>query len=131
MTGALSAGFLFLLLLQGEVVARGQVQLLPAGRQMLSGHVPTCIVTIPGGGLVPEDEEFPFLAPDTGYQPSAEINMPADQNGWQNDVDLNFYYQLADGNYGRMTFSMIAGGQHFFMINSVLNPSGSQNLEPQ
>jgi hypothetical protein len=29
-----------------------------------------------------------------------------------------------------MIFSMIAGGHHFCMINSVLNPSGSRNLEP-
>lgn len=89
-----------------------------------------CVVAIPGGGAVATDEEFPFLAPETGYQPTAEINMPADQDGWKDDVDLKFFYRLADGRYGRMTFSMIAGGQHFCMIDSVLNPTGSRNLEP-
>ena len=89
-----------------------------------------CVVTIPGGGIVATDEEFAFLAPETGYVNSTEINMPADRPDWKNDVDLKFYYHLADGRYGRMTFSMIAGGQHFCMIDSFLNPSGSRNLEP-
>lgn len=90
-----------------------------------------CVVTIPGGGLVPIDEEYPFLAPETGYKPTSEINMPANREGWTSDVDLKFYYRLANGRYGRMTFSMIAGGQHFCMIDSVLNPSGSRNLESE
>jgi uncharacterized repeat protein (TIGR03803 family) len=89
-----------------------------------------CTVAIPGGGLVSTDEEFPFLAPESGFKPTEEIKMPADRVDWKDDVDLKFYYRLADGRYGRMTFSMIAGGQHFCMIDSLLNPSGSRNLEP-
>lgn len=89
-----------------------------------------CLVTIPGGGLALTDAEFPFFAPENGYNPSAEISMPVDRPDWKSDVDVKFFYRLADGRYGRMTFSMIAGGQHFCMIDSVLNPSGSRNLEP-
>jgi len=89
-----------------------------------------CNVTLPDGGLVLTEEEFPFLAPEAGYKPSAEISMPADREKWTSDVDLRFFFRLADGRYGRMTFSMIAGGQHFCMIDSVLNPTGSRNLEP-
>jgi hypothetical protein len=89
-----------------------------------------CLVTIPGGGLVLSDEAFPFLAPETGYVSTNQIAMPADQPGWKSDVDVKFYYQLSDGRYGRMKFSMIAGGDHFCMIDSLLNPSGSRNLEP-
>jgi hypothetical protein len=89
-----------------------------------------CVVTIPGGGMAPINEEFAFLAPESGYALTNEIAMPADRTNWTSDVDLKFYYRLADGRYGRMTLSMIAGGQHFCMIDSVLNPSGSRNLEP-
>ncbi|TAL03175.1 MAG: hypothetical protein EPO07_06570 [Verrucomicrobia bacterium] len=89
-----------------------------------------CTVAIPGGGVVATDEEFPFLAPEIGYKPTTEINMPVGITNWNSQVDLQFYYRLADGRYGRMKFSMIAGGQHFCMIDSVLNPSGSRNLEP-
>jgi hypothetical protein len=88
-----------------------------------------CIISIPGGGLVISDREFDFEAPESGYIPSTEINMPSDRQGWQDDVDLKFFYELADGHYGKMTFSMIAGGNHFCMIDSVLNPSGSPNLQ--
>lgn len=89
-----------------------------------------CVVTVPGGGVVPTDEEFAFVAPETGYKPTTEINMPADGTNWNSQADLKFFYRLADGRYGKMTFSMIAGGQHFCMIDSVLNPTGSRNLEP-
>jgi hypothetical protein len=89
-----------------------------------------CIVAIPSGGLALTDEEYPFSAPENGYKSSIEIKMPANRTDWKSDVDLKFYYLLANGHYGRMTFSMIAGGQHFCMINSVLNPSGSRILEP-
>jgi hypothetical protein len=90
-----------------------------------------CVLTVPGGGIVYTDEEFAFLAPEKDYRPSLEIAMPADRSDWNSQVDLNFYFRLADGHYGRMTFSMIAGGHHFCMVDSVLNPSGSRNLEPQ
>jgi hypothetical protein len=76
------------------------------------------------------DEEFAFLAPENGYALTNEIAMPADRTNWTSDVDLKFYYRLADGRYGKMKFSMIAGGHHFCMIDSVLNPTGSRNLEP-
>jgi hypothetical protein len=89
-----------------------------------------CVVSIPGGGAIETEDEFAFQAPESGYVPSIEIDMPADQPNWQDNADLKFYYQLADGLYGRMTFSMIAGGHHFCMINSVFNPNGSRNLEP-
>jgi hypothetical protein len=89
-----------------------------------------CLITIPGGGVVPTDEEFAFLAPENGYALTNEIAMPADRTNWTSQVDLKFFYRLADGRYGRMTFSMIAGGQHFCLIDSVLNPTGSRNLEP-
>lgn len=88
-----------------------------------------CVITSYGGGFILLDEEYPFLAPEKEYKTPIEIKMPADRPDWKSQVDLKFYYRLADGRYGRMSFSMIAGGQHFCMIDSVLNPSGSRNLE--
>src|SRR5207244_9723271 len=72
-----------------------------------------CRISIPGGGAVSTNEEFPFLAPETGYASPIEINMPQDRADWKDDVTLKLYYRLADGRYGRMSFSMIAHGQHF------------------
>ena len=84
----------------------------------------------PSGGFVATEEQFPFTAPEQGYIPAAEIEMHADRSDWKSDATLKFYYRLADGQYGRMTFSMIAGGHHFCIIDSLLNPSASRNLEP-
>ena len=88
-----------------------------------------CQLNIPDGGLTLSDKEFDFVAPETGYVTSTEITMPADRPDWKNDVDLRFFFRLHDGRYGRMTFSMIAGGDHFCLVESFLNPSGSRNLE--
>jgi hypothetical protein len=89
-----------------------------------------CVVSIPGGGAVTNNDEFAFKAPRDGYAPSLEITMRADNPAWQDTVELKFYYHLANGLYGRMVFTMVAFNQHFCMIESALNPSGSQNLEP-
>jgi len=96
-------------------------------RQKYDWH---CLITIPGGGLVLNDDPFPFQAPEKGYIPTNQITFVATRSNWTSDVDVNFYYQLADGNYGRTKFSMIAGGDNFCMIASLLNPTGSRNLEP-
>ena len=112
----------------GNFVVRCWTQ--DAGKRSGEKYDWRCVVTVPGGGAVTNSEDFAFQAPDGGYASSLEIAMPADRLDWKDDVDLRFFYRLADGRYGRMTFSMVAGGQHFCMIDSVLNPSGSRNLEP-
>ncbi len=112
----------------GNLVVRCWTQ--DAGKRSGEKYDWRCVVSMPGGGAVTNDDEFAFAAPSEGYAPTLEIAMPADRPDWTSDVDLKFYYRLADGRYGRMTFSMIAGGQHFCMIDSVLNPTGSRDLEP-
>jgi hypothetical protein len=89
-----------------------------------------CRIAVPNGGLVESQGEFDFLAPEEGYGTSTDIVMPAERPDWRSDVDIKFYYRLPDGRYGRAAFSMVAGGDHFCMIDSLLNPSGSRNLEP-
>jgi len=89
-----------------------------------------CVISVPDGGVATTRDEFPFQAPETGYRPNLEINMPVDYTNWSSQVDLKLYYHLPDGRYGKMEFSIVAFGQHFCMIDSLLNPSGSRNLEP-
>lgn len=89
-----------------------------------------CLITIPGGGLVSTEEEFAFLAPEQGYVPTIKISMPASSPFWSGHGKLKFYYRLTDGRYGIMKFEMAAGGGHFCILNSCLNPTGSRNLEP-
>ncbi len=90
-----------------------------------------CRITVPNGGLVLQStNEFNFEAPLEGYQPFDEIKMPTTlENGWQRNAEQKYFLKLGNGNYARIKFKMIAGGGHFFHIESFLNPAGARNLE--
>jgi hypothetical protein len=113
----------------GDFVVRCWTQ--DAGKRSGEKYDWRCVVSIPGGGAITNNDEFPFEAPEKGYVPSLEIAMPANVPDWRDTVELKFYYHLANGLYGRMTFTMVAFNQHFCMIDSALNPTGSRNLEPK
>jgi hypothetical protein len=89
-----------------------------------------CRVTIPGGGLVQTDEEFPFLAPESGYQEFDQWNISA--TNWTETLDKQYFLKLRDGSFGRATLRVKAGasGNSYFRMESFLNPSGSRILEP-
>jgi hypothetical protein len=91
-------------------------------------------VSASGGGLVSHDEEFPFLAPEEGYQPVLRASMKAEDPEWVGFFRRKCYFKTRDGaNYGRVDFEM-----HPFPKRSsprvqireyYLNPAGSRNLE--
>ena len=87
-------------------------------------------ITMAGGGLIGTGDEFPFSAPDNGYQPIQGFDMQTNTPDWQNGVNTNYYFQLPDGKYGRMFFEFIPWNG-VFTIHSLINPSGSRNLEPK
>ncbi|HTB79773.1 MAG TPA: carboxypeptidase-like regulatory domain-containing protein [Opitutaceae bacterium] len=84
-----------------------------------------------GGGLIARTSEFDFEAPVDGYVTSDEINMPASGvSKWRSQVSREYFMKLSGDRYARMKFEMTAGGDHFFGIESYLNPSsGDRNLE--
>lgn len=89
-----------------------------------------CRIAIPNGGLQPASGGFAFEAPVDGYQPFDEIDMRVNLGaGWQRNAERNYFLKLGNGNYARISFKMIAGGGHFFHVESFLNPRGSRNLE--
>ena len=83
-----------------------------------------------GGGLLGTDEEFDFQAPQSGYQPSIVIDMPATNENWLPEISSKYYIQLANGDYGRIDFYLLPRNG-VFTVRSAINPSGSRNLEPQ
>jgi hypothetical protein len=86
-------------------------------------------LSVLGGGLIGTDEEFAFEAPKNGYQPSVVIDMPATNQNWLGEVRSKYYIQLPNGNYGRIDFYLLSFNG-VFTVQSVVNPTGSQNLEP-
>ena len=88
-----------------------------------------CRVTVPDGGLVQTDEEYPFLAPESGYSGSDEWSIGA--TNWTEQVQKVYYVKLHDGSFGRATVRVIGTARRaFFRMESSVNPSGSRNLEP-
>src|SRR5436190_7560971 len=97
----------------GEGDLKVQCWTQDAGKRSGEKYDWLCRLTIPGGGLIESTNEFDFLAPESGYQEGYEIQMNEGQQDWKSDVEKRFIYKLPNGTYGRMTFAMIAAGDHF------------------
>jgi len=90
-----------------------------------------CKITVPNGGLQPRTgSEFDFIAPESGYQPSDEINMPASNSQWRDNAKREYFLKLSNGDYARLSFTIGTGGYNSFEITSYLNPvPDHRNLE--
>jgi len=88
-----------------------------------------CRISVPNGGLVERQDQFDFEAPADGYKPSDEIVMLKTAGKWQPQAQREYFVKFEDGRYARIQLKMIAQGNHFFRLESYLNPSGSRNLE--
>jgi hypothetical protein len=89
-----------------------------------------CQISVPGGGILQSTNELDFQAPQYGYQTADVIDMPARlETDWSSHANRNYFLKLANGTYARISFEMVAGGDHFFQLESFLNPSGSRSLE--
>ena len=86
-------------------------------------------LTVPGGGLIETQEGFPFQAPEGGYQLPLVIDMPATNKNWITDLRAKYYVHLPDGKYGRVEIDLMAYNGSI-RVHSVVNPSGSRDLEP-
>lgn len=90
-----------------------------------------CQVSVPNGGLLETSDNLDFQAPLNGYLGSDVIDMSTnlETDSWSSQASRNYFLRLANGTYARTSFQIVAGGDHFFQIESFLNPSGSRNLE--
>jgi hypothetical protein len=87
-------------------------------------------IKVPDGGLVEYDTEFPFEAPEDGYQPRVDFDMPQAAPNWQHGVDKTYFIRFGTPpKYGRIQIHMNGDSQKI-SITYAVNPSGSRNLEP-
>ena len=87
-------------------------------------------LNISDGGFVEAHEEFPFEAPETVYEPTFEVNMPASLgDAWKVSAEKTLYFVYGNPKkYGRLNLRT-DGNSRYIFIDYVLNPSGSRNLE--
>lgn len=86
-----------------------------------------CQISVPNGGLLATSDEFPFLAPEQGYQNSVEID--SDTNAWSDRLALDYYVRLPDGKYGRVKFNLSCRTGPYFGVEALINFNGSRDLE--
>ncbi len=88
-------------------------------------------LSIPGGGLIENQDEFQFAAPDTGYQPTVEYNFAKGETDWTTQVTKQFYITFGQPRkYGWLRIESNLAQETIFLTYAI-NPTGSQNLEPQ
>ncbi len=86
-------------------------------------------ISIEEGELALALEEFPILAPETGYRPSWEINKDTPKPPvWHGDNGTAFYFKTAKG-FGRIVVRNTPG-MNWVYVSSYFNPNpGSRILE--
>lgn len=91
-----------------------------------------CRISVPGGGLQVRTDGFLFQAPEGGYQPGEEINMPASlgKRQWQSTARRDYFLHLANGCYARAQIEVHPDGHHLFYLTCYYNPTpADRNLE--
>jgi hypothetical protein len=83
------------------------------------------------GGLLLENDPYPYWVPENGYSPSFEIKMDSNDPSWYSHLTQNFYIKNARGQFGSMhaeIYTALTPAR--IQCGFTINPSGSQNLEP-
>ncbi len=90
------------------------------------------IETIGRAGLKESDEEFMFLAPESGYTVRDHYEFRPGQPNYRKDLEKKFYFRTdAGGHYGRLEILALPKYNNRAAIDMAIyvNPSGSRNLE--
>jgi hypothetical protein len=86
-----------------------------------------------GGGLLETDDEFMYLAPESGYKPKFETQLDPGDPAWAPLVKKQFFIRSRGGQvYGRIQVEVhaIYNVHSAIEINYAINPTGSRNLQP-
>lgn len=117
----------------GRLVPPGQGDLLvevwtEEARRDSEGRYPwRCRLSVPGGGLLEQADPQTFEAPVEGYLETAEI--ASSQERWSSRSEKFYFVALRNGSFARLKFRLRTDGEHYFVIESFLNPEpGSRNL---
>jgi hypothetical protein len=88
-------------------------------------------IKVIGGGIQPTDDEFTYLAPESGYGSRFIEAKKAGDPGWRGRLTQAFYIRMEDGHYGTLLVDWYAAQNSPTHLDwdCSINPSGSRNLE--
>jgi hypothetical protein len=87
-------------------------------------------MSIPDGGFIEQDDEFPFEAPESGYKPSVEFEFRAGETNWTQNLHKRYYIAFGEPpKYGWIDVE--TGIYRGVSLSYAINPSGSRYLEPK
>ncbi|MEI6780221.1 MAG: carboxypeptidase regulatory-like domain-containing protein [Verrucomicrobiota bacterium] len=119
-------------LLSRKVGAGGQIvisQLKPPYQSWKQATEWTFRMAIPDGGFVEQDEEFPFQAPEAGYQPTIEFHFKSGETNWATNLQRQYYIAFGQPRrYGRLVVET-AIEMEGARLTYAINPDGSRYLE--
>jgi hypothetical protein len=85
------------------------------------------------GGLVQTNDEFMYLAPDSGYESKFEVQLNPAEPTWTQFLKKSFFVRSRNGKvHGRIELQAdaIFNDHSAVEINYTVNPGGSRNLQP-
>jgi len=59
-------------------------------------------IELHNGGLIEENDPYPNWAPENGYQQLIEASMSSNNIPWSAEMNRNFYFKNAQGQFGRI-----------------------------
>jgi len=121
-------------LMRGMIQTDGVLTVQEDKTKWLPGAQPfpwTVTLSMNEGGLIETTNQFPFLAPESGYIATITMNMTnLDQKVWRGSMTKTYYFYLPSSNtYGRMTVEGSASLPVELNYSYNLTP-GSRVLEP-
>ena len=118
-------------LLQKQASATGQLEIKQAKPPWQGATNWSFSLSIPDGGLIENQDEFQFQAPEAGYQPTVEYDFAKGETNWTTQVSKQFYIVFGQPHkYGWLRIESNIAQETIFLTYTI-NPTGSQNLEPQ
>jgi hypothetical protein len=86
-------------------------------------------LSLPDGGLVEQNDDFPFEAPEEGYEPVVEFQFHREDANWTTILQKRYYIAFGrPRRYGRLEVETAL--ERGIRIQYAINPTGSRNLEP-
>lgn len=93
----------------------------------------SCVIEGVQGGLLETEDEFPYLAPEEGYQSQYEMTFNPTSQDWTSLVKKQFYIWTRNGQvYGRIQIAInpVYDDKSALEMAYAINPGRSRNLEP-